>query len=133
MSGTVRNDPLETVTNMAIQVPSIPGIGPPQMPGVPQSDPEPAREIDHVARVSEQSDADQNSSVDQERSVRLSINLSVESAETLKALIRRKGFTITEGIRRAIAVWKFVEDETSKGNQIAVIEHDGSIRKVILL
>ena len=86
-----------------------------------------------MARVSQDSDFDQDASEDQERSVRLSVNLSVESAETLRALIRRKGLTITEGIRRAIAVWKFVEDESSKGNQIAVIEHDGSIRKVVLL
>jgi len=131
MSATLRNDPPETVMNMAIQVHSTLGTGPPQVRGIPQSDP--AREINHMAPVSEQSDADQNSSVNQERSVRLSVNLSVESAETLKALIRRKGLTITEGIRRAIAVWKFVEDESSKGNQIAVIEDDGSIRKVILL
>jgi len=86
-----------------------------------------------VAPVSEDSDVNRDSSEDQERSVRLSVNLSVESAETLRALIRRKGLTITEGVRRAIAVWKFVEDETSKGNQIAVIEDDGSISKVVLL
>lgn len=133
MPGTLRNDPPETVRNMTIQAPSMPGTGPPQVSGVPQSDPEPAREMNHVARVSEQSDADQDGSVDHERSVRLSVNLSVESAETLKVLTKRKGLTITEGIRRAVAVWKFVEDENTKGNQIAVIEHDGSIRKVILL
>jgi hypothetical protein len=65
--------------------------------------------------------------------VRLSINLSMETAETLKALVDRKGVTITEGIRRAIAVWRFVEDETSRGNQIAVIEKDESVRKVLIL
>jgi hypothetical protein len=70
---------------------------------------------------------------DQEHSVRLSVNLSVESAETFRALLKRKGLTITEGIRRAIAVWKFVEDEAYEGNQIAVIERDGTIRKVVLL
>jgi hypothetical protein len=88
-----------------------------------------------VARGSKDPDISQGSpvDVDQERSVRLSVNLSVESAETLRTLIRRKGLTITEGIRRAIAVWKFVEDENSNGNQLAVIEQDGSIRKVVLL
>lgn len=65
--------------------------------------------------------------------VRLSINLSIETAETLKALVDRKGVTITEGIRRAIAVWRFVEDETSRGNQIAVIEKDETVRKVLIL
>jgi hypothetical protein len=69
----------------------------------------------------------------QERTVRLSVNLSAESAETFRTLIKRKGLTITEGIRRAIAVWKFVEDEMQRGNQIAVIERDDSVRKVILL
>jgi len=133
MPGSLRRDLPETVMNMAIHALSPPGTGPPLVGDVPRSDLDPAREMKYVARVSEDSDADQDSSVDQERSVRLSVNLSVESAETLKALIRRKGLTITEGVRRAIAVWRFVEDENSKGNQIAVIEHDGSIRKVILL
>ena len=81
-----------------------------------------------AADMQEQAD-DEN----QERTVRLSVNLSPESAETFRALIKRKGLTITEGIRRAIAVWKFVEDETQRGNQIAVIERDDSIRKVVLL
>jgi hypothetical protein len=68
-----------------------------------------------------------------DRFVRLSVNLSLETADVLKSLINRKGLSITEGIRRAIAVWKFVEDETSRGNEIAVIEPDNSVRKVILL
>jgi hypothetical protein len=64
---------------------------------------------------------------------RLSINLSAETADAFKELTGRKGLTLTEGIRRAIAVLQFLEDETSKGNQIAVIEQDGSVQKVILL
>ncbi|WP_344454328.1 hypothetical protein [Actinocorallia aurantiaca] len=65
--------------------------------------------------------------------VRMSFNLGIESANVFKALIERKGLSITEGIRRAIAIWKFFEEETSKGNQIAVIEQDGSIHKAYLL
>jgi hypothetical protein len=68
-----------------------------------------------------------------DRFVRLSVNLSIETAEIFKSLIERKGLSITEGIRRAIAVWKFLEDEKSRGNEIAVIEPDNSVRKVILL
>jgi hypothetical protein len=64
---------------------------------------------------------------------RLSINLSTETTDAFKELIGRKGLTLTEGIRRAIAVWQFFEDETSKGNEIAVIEANRSIRKVVLL
>jgi len=69
----------------------------------------------------------------EDRLTRLSVNLSAETADSFRSLIKRKGLSITEGIRRAIAVWKFVEDETSRGNQLAVIEQDGSVRKVILL
>jgi hypothetical protein len=88
--------------------------------------------VEQVARrtISElQDQADES----QDRTVRLSVNLSAESAENFRTLIKRKGLTITEGIRRAIAVWKFVEDETQRGNQIAVIERDESVRKVVLL
>jgi hypothetical protein len=86
-----------------------------------------------MTRVPEGTDLDQKDLSAQERSVRLSVNLSNETAQTFRALIRRKGLSITEGIRRAIIVWKFVEDETSKGNQIAIIERDESVRKVVLL
>ncbi len=67
------------------------------------------------------------------RFVRLSVNLSFETAETFKGLIGRKGLSISEGMRRAIAVWKFLEDEEALGNQIAVIEPDETVRKVVLL
>lgn len=67
------------------------------------------------------------------RFVRLSVNLSFETAEIFRTLIERKGLSISEGIRRAIAVWKFLEDEKSRGNEIAVVEPDETVRKVVLL
>jgi hypothetical protein len=82
--------------------------------------------------------SDEPDNADRERpqdkgSTRLSINLSAETAEALRELAARKGVSITEGIRRAIAAWQFLEVEASKGNRIAVIEQDGSIRTVVLL
>ena len=65
--------------------------------------------------------------------VRLSINVSPEIAADFKAVAARKGLTITEGICRAITVWKFAEDESAAGNELAVIGKDGEIRKVVLL
>jgi hypothetical protein len=91
------------------------------------------REMNFVARVPQGTERQDRKGAGHESSVRLSVNLSNETAQTFRALIRHRGLSITEGIRRAIAVWKFVEDETSKGNQLAVIEHDDSIRKVVLL
>jgi hypothetical protein len=65
--------------------------------------------------------------------VRLSVNLSEDTAAAFRAVVGRRGLTITDGIRRAIRVWKFVEDEIAAGNVLAVIEADGSVRKVVLL
>jgi hypothetical protein len=70
---------------------------------------------------------------DKHRFVRLSVNLSPETSEIFKELLDRKGLSISEGVRRAIAVWKFLEDEKALGNQIAVVEPDDSVRKVVLL
>jgi hypothetical protein len=66
-------------------------------------------------------------------SVRLSVNISPATAEAFRALMARRELTATEGVRRAIAVWKFIEDEVAAGNEVAVIEADGSLRKVTLL
>jgi hypothetical protein len=66
-------------------------------------------------------------------SVRLSINLSPETVEAFRELTGRKGLSITEGIRRAIVVWQFMEEEISKGNQISVVERNGQTRTIVLL
>ncbi|MEU8121379.1 hypothetical protein AB0C21_21945 [Spirillospora sp. NPDC049024] len=68
-----------------------------------------------------------------ERPVRLSVNLSPEISEIFSQLVERKGLSITEGVRTAIKVWKFLEDEIAAGNQIAVIEPDKSVHKVYVI
>jgi hypothetical protein len=82
---------------------------------------------------SDEADEGRRNPQDRGHLVRLSINLNAETADAFKAFTERKGLTITEGIRRAITVWRFLEDETAKGNQIAIIEQDENIRKVVLL
>jgi hypothetical protein len=57
--------------------------------------------------------------------VRLSINLASDVAGALKALSTAQGVSVTEGVRRAIALWKLVSDEVSKGNKIMVVEGEG--------
>ena len=86
-----------------------------------------------VAFSDETDDPGQEHSQDKGSPVRLSINLNSESADAFKALIERKQFTITEGIRRAITVWQFLEDEIAKGNEIAIVEPDSTVRKIVLL
>jgi hypothetical protein len=93
-----------------------------------------ARKFEQMTAASNDANGAENGrSQDKSGTARLSINLSTETADAFKEPTGRKGLTLTEGIRRAIIVLQFVEDETSRGNQIAVIEQDGSIRKVVLL
>lgn len=66
-------------------------------------------------------------------SVKLSAKVSDQTAHNFRRLIGRKGISIGEGIRRAIAVWKFVEDEIAAGNTLTVVEPDGTVRPVVLV
>jgi hypothetical protein len=69
----------------------------------------------------------------EEKFVRLSVNLGPETAEDFKELTSQKGLSITDGIRRAISLWKFFEDETKRGNRIAIVYPDGTTEKVRFL
>ena len=68
--------------------------------------------------------------------VRLSVNLAPDVADVLKGWCARKGLSVTEGIRRAIAVWNFVETARSEGSRLALIEKvngEERVREVMLL
>src|SRR5512134_2119433 len=69
--------------------------------------------------------------------VRLSVNLAADVAATLKDNARRKSISITEAIRRAIAVWAFLEEAKREGNRIALIEDLGGgkerLREIVLV
>lgn len=69
--------------------------------------------------------------------VRLSVNLSPDVAQVLRVLVGRKGVSFTEGIRRALACWKYLEEQKVLGNRIAIIEtgHRGGprVREVNLI
>lgn len=63
---------------------------------------------------------------------RLSVNVSAKTAADLWEMAARHG-SITEAVRRAVAVLKFAGDEVAAGNRLAVLEPGGGIRKVNLL
>ncbi|MFI7166900.1 ribbon-helix-helix protein, CopG family [Rhodococcus erythropolis] len=50
-------------------------------------------------------------------SVRLSVNLNDEVAEALKDIAEKRGLTATEAVRRAIAWYKFIDDEVVEGGR----------------
>lgn len=63
------------------------------------------------------------------------IRLSPSVNRALRELCTRKRITITEGLRRAIAIWKFLEDQRASGNRVAIVERTTGgdrIREVVL-
>jgi predicted transcriptional regulator len=68
---------------------------------------------------------------------RLSVNLAHDTMEVLRWLASRRAASVTETIRRAISVLKFVEDEVAKGNKLAVVETDEDgkehLREIVLV
>lgn len=69
---------------------------------------------------------------DEERQVRLSVNLNASAADTLKMYSKRQGITVTEAIRRAIGVLKYIDDAQRRGATLN-IEESGSLKEVQFL
>jgi hypothetical protein len=67
-----------------------------------------------------------------EKTVRLAVNLGPEAADVLKEYASRKGVSVTEAVRRAIAVLAFVDETQRRGASINV-EKDGVLKEVVFL
>ena len=64
---------------------------------------------------------------------RLNVNLNQETAAALKAIAARENISLTEAVRRAIAIFKFVEDEQAEGRKIQTMEADESNKRELVL
>lgn len=62
--------------------------------------------------------------------VKMSVNLPDEAVATLKELAAKRGTTITQVLRQAIASEKFIEDETNAGGSL-LIERGSEVRRVV--
>lgn len=65
--------------------------------------------------------------------VRLNVNLNRETADALKAIADKEKISLTEAVRRAIAVLKFVEEEQARGRRIQTMEQDGKDKRELIL
>jgi predicted transcriptional regulator len=63
--------------------------------------------------------------------VRLSVNLSPEAADALKAIADERHTTITEVVRDAIATEKFLQDEVARESKILVQDKSGNVREIV--
>ena len=58
--------------------------------------------------------------------VKLNININDETAAALKDLADRRQITVTEVVRRAVSVYKFIEDEVVDGQaKLKLVKPDG--------
>lgn len=64
--------------------------------------------------------------------VRLSLNLSAEAMAVLRDYAERKGVSLTEAVRRAIGILKFV-DETQGSGASMTVERDGRSKEIVFL
>lgn len=62
--------------------------------------------------------------------VKLNININDETEAALRELASRRGITVTETVRRAVSVYKFVEDELDAGGKLQVIHEGGASTNV---
>lgn len=64
--------------------------------------------------------------------VKVSVNLSPDDVETLKEISGKRGITMTEALRRAIALEKFVYNATQRGEKLLIEEPDKTVRQLII-
>jgi hypothetical protein len=62
---------------------------------------------------------------------RLSVNLSPEVAEALRSITSRRDVTITEVVRQAISLQKYVEDALDRGAKILIAEPNEPPRELV--
>jgi predicted transcriptional regulator len=63
--------------------------------------------------------------------VKTSLNLPEAAVRALKEIAERRGTTMAEVVRQAIATEKFLVDEVEKGNKILIEDQDKSLRQVV--
>ncbi|WP_139007402.1 ribbon-helix-helix protein, CopG family [Arthrobacter crystallopoietes] len=65
--------------------------------------------------------------------VRLNVNLNKETAAALKELAESQGISLTEAVRRSIALLKFVDEERAKGRKIQTMDPEGKNKRELVL
>ena len=63
---------------------------------------------------------------------RVNVNFSEDAYRSLEELAARRGVTVSDLVREAINLEKWVDDTTRGGGRI-LVERDGQIREVVML
>lgn len=66
--------------------------------------------------------------------VRLNVNLNAETAEALKEIAEERGISFTEAVRRAISVYKYIDDEVQEGRKVTTSDQENkNVKELVLL
>jgi predicted transcriptional regulator len=65
------------------------------------------------------------------RLIKLTVNLSPEVYDALKALAARRGLTVTEALRQAISTAKWVQDTLDHGEKILKQDPRGNLFEIV--
>ncbi|HEX5760738.1 MAG TPA: CopG family transcriptional regulator [Thermoanaerobaculia bacterium] len=63
--------------------------------------------------------------------IKTSLNLSEPALDALKEMAAKRGVTVAEVVRQAIATEKFLLDEVEKGNKILIEDRDSRLRQIV--
>jgi hypothetical protein len=64
---------------------------------------------------------------------RLSVNMNDQTTADVKELAARRQISVTEVIRRAVSVYKFIEDENAAGSTIRISRRNGEETIIVTL
>jgi hypothetical protein len=71
---------------------------------------------------------------DRKTSLRLSVNMNPETAAALRAIADRHGLSVTEAVRRVVAIASFVEQQQAEGKSVEVRDaKSGRVRELVLM
>ncbi len=65
--------------------------------------------------------------------VKLTVSLSEQVVDALKELADEQGTSVTEQLRRAVALQKWVSDTRSQGGRVLVEDPTGGTRELVFL
>ena len=65
-------------------------------------------------------------------SKRLTVNLSEKAYKELETMAKERGITMTEVLRRAIGMEKFMSEAMARNNKILLEDSDGKIERVVI-
>lgn len=68
-----------------------------------------------------------------QESIRLSVNMNLETAASLKDIAEHYGITVTEAVRRVVSLAHFVEEKTRKGGVVLIQDKNGKQQELVML